>query len=270
MTEPVSIPWSAVGAAARPSPRRRYWNLLREVTVAQTRLKDQNTFFGFLWSFLHPLLMLAVLYGVFHAHAGKGIDHYVIYLLLAIVHFTHFSNSTSSAMTTLYNMRQLTCNTILPKDTLVIGAVLSKVPEFVISMIICVAIAWATGVPPSWNVALVPMVVVVQILVTMWVSLLLAVTYVFVKDAAYLYQVFLRLLFLITPTFYSLDFVGPGARWVLHFNPLAQLIGFSRASIIGQGASLRLLAALIAANILLIAGARYLFRRLEPRFAEHV
>ena len=33
----------------RASRRRKYWNLLREITVAQYRSKDQHTFFGFAW-----------------------------------------------------------------------------------------------------------------------------------------------------------------------------------------------------------------------------
>jgi ABC-type polysaccharide/polyol phosphate export permease len=269
MTEE-AIPWTRVTAAPRPSKRRRYWNLLREVTIAQTRLKDQNTFFGFLWSFLHPLLILAVLFAFFHNRVGKGIDHYVIYLLLAIIHFTHFSGSTSGAMTTLINMRQLTCNTILPKEVLVIGAVLSKLPEFAISMVICVVIALATGVKPVAGMALLPLIVLLQVLVTMWVALVLSVVYVFVKDAGYVYQVFLRVLFLITPTFYSMDFVGKGARWVMLLNPLAQLINLSRSAILGHGVPLRLLGGLVVVNALLIVLALNFFRRMEPQFAEHV
>src|SRR5437870_4020949 len=40
----------------------RSLNLLWELTVSQYKLKDQSTFFGFLWSLLNPLFMVGVLF----------------------------------------------------------------------------------------------------------------------------------------------------------------------------------------------------------------
>jgi ABC-type polysaccharide/polyol phosphate export permease len=114
--------------------------------------------------------------------------------------------------------------------------------------------------------------VLLQLLLVLWVSLLLASLYVFVKDIEHVYQVFLRVLFLVTPTFYAPDLLGSGAaRLVVLLNPLAQLIGYSRAILIGEvPLPYGVLAALFAANLLLILAALTVFRRLEPRFAENV
>jgi lipopolysaccharide transport system permease protein len=258
----------------RASASHRYWNLLREITVSQYRLKDQHTVFGYAWGFLHPLLLLGVLYLFFSSWAGQNIPHYGLYLLVALVHFTHFSNSTSAAMMVLYNSRALTCNTVLPKEVLVIGTVLSKTPEFAISMAICVLLALATGIAPGWQLLLLPLVVLLQILLVLWVSLLLAAVYVFVKDTEHVYQVFLRVLFLVTPTFYTPELLGHGAaRWAVVVNPLAQLIGYSRALLLGEAESawqVGLIAGLLVVNALLISAALSFFRRLEPRFAENV
>lgn len=252
--------------------RRRYWNLLREITVSQYRFKDQHTAFGFAWGFLHPLLVLGVLYFFFNSWAGQGIEHYALYLLIGLVHFTHFSNSTSAAMLVLYNSRPLTCNTVMPKEVLVIGTVLSKTPEFAISMVFCVVIALAAGVRPGPALALLPLVVLLQVLLVLWVSLLLSAVYVFVKDIEHVYQVFLRLLFLVTPTFYAPDFLGHGAaRWAVVLNPLAQLIGYSREVLLADApAPGGLIVALLGVNALLCAAALAFFRRAEPQFAENV
>jgi len=256
----------------RASRRRKYWNLLREITVAQYRSKDQHSFFGFAWGFLHPLLLLGVLYFFFRNWAGQSIEHYGLYLLIALVHFTHFSNSTGASMMVLYHSRALTCNTVLPKEVLVIGTVLSKTPEFAISMAICVAIAGFTGVWSGWTLLLLPLIVVLQVLLVLWVSLLLSAAYVFVKDIEHVYQVFLRLLFLVTPTFYSPDFLGDTlARYVVVLNPLAQLIGYTRAVILRDApVPVVLIGLLLIANAALIVAALAFFKRLEPLFAENV
>jgi ABC-type polysaccharide/polyol phosphate export permease len=253
------------------SPVRKYWNVLREMSIAEYRLKDQSTFFGFLWSFFHPLLVVLVLYAFFRLRVGEGIANYPIYLLIGIVHFTHFSSSTSSAMTVLHGMRQLTCNVILPKEVLVIGSVLSKLPELAFSMILCVIIAGLAGAPLGWGVLLLPLVFVLQFLLVLWVSLALSTLYVFVRDAAYVYQVFLRVLFFITPTFYSLSFVGEGtARSIVLMNPLAHVMDFSRLAILGGAFPFARLLAFLAVNLVLVWLSLAVFRRQEPRFAEHV
>jgi ABC-type polysaccharide/polyol phosphate export permease len=266
-------PRTGVLTLAPPALRqRRYWNLLRDVSIAQYMAKDQSTMLGLVWTFFNPLFMLGILFVFFSARAGEGIEHYAIYLLIGIVHFTHFSNSTTGAMVVLYNLRQLTANTVLPKEVLVIGAILSKLPEFAVELAICVAIAYFSGVRLGWAAALLPAIIVVQVLLAVWAALLLSTVHVFVKDAAYVYQMLLRVLFLITPIFYAADFVGHGtARFLLSLNPLAQLIDLSRTAILGgHGLSLSFLLVLLTANGLLIRLALVFFRRLEPKFAEYV
>ena len=77
---------------------KKYLNLLRELAITRYKVKDQSTVLGFLWSFLHPLIMLVLLFVLFSGRLGKGIDHYAIYLLIGLVQFTHFSTSTNRAM----------------------------------------------------------------------------------------------------------------------------------------------------------------------------
>ncbi len=209
---------------------RKYIGLVLEIAYCQFKLKDQSTLLGFLWSFLHPLLILFVFLAFFKERIGKEIDHYTIFMLIGILHYTHFANSTASSMTTLSRMRQLTRNVILPKELLVLGSVLAFSLEFVLSMTICVAVAYFSGVQPSWTISAIPLIFFLQILMTMWVSLLLSCIHVFIPDIAHVYQVFLRILLFTTPVFYTASFLGTGtARFIVLLNPLAQVIEFSRS-----------------------------------------
>src|SRR3989304_5820112 len=143
--------------------KKKYLNLLRELAFTQYKLKDQSTFFGFMWSFLNPLIMV------------------------------------------------------------------------------------------------------------LWVSLLLSYLYVFVRDTDHLYQVFLRLLFFVTPTFYGLSFLGEGfAKNIVLLNPLTHLINFSRTIIIeGRFFSIELMLLFVLINSALIYFAFKIFKKFEPKFAEH-
>ncbi len=247
-------------------------NLLRELVLSQFKLKDQSTFFGFIWSFLNPLVMLIILFIFFRNRLGNDIKHYSIFLLIGIIHYTHFANSTSASMRVLYSMKELTCNTVFPKELLVIGSIFSITIDFILSMFIAVLIAIFVGVELSWTVAMLPFVLVLQIMLVSWISLLLSCLHVYVRDVEHIYQVLLRLLFFITPIFYDISFLGKGAaKYIVLLNPLTYLIDFSRSVVIeGRLFSIEAYLLLFLVNALMMYFSLMIFRQFEPAFAENV
>lgn len=247
-------------------------NLLRELTVAQYKLKDQSTFFGILWSFLNPLFMVGVLFVFFESRLGGTEEHYGIFLLLGLVQYTHFANTTTSSMRVLLSMRQLTKEAVFPKEFLVFSSAFANSVDLVIAMAVCTLTAYAVGVTPSWHAAFLLCVVVLQLLLVTWVSLLLSWMFLFARDIEHIYQVFLRALLFVSPIVYTSSFVGDGlARYVLLLNPLAQLMELSRSILLnGAAPSAHWLLALLSVNALLVGLAFCLFKAFEPRLAEYV
>lgn len=250
----------------------KYLNLLREIALSQFKLKDQSTFFGYIWSFLNPLIMLTVLFAFFRLRIGGEIEHYAIYLLIGIIHYTHFSNSTSASLRVLYSMRHLTCNTVFPKELLVMGSIFAGSIEFILSMFISVLIAFGTGIQISWALIVLPFVIILQVMLVLWVSLFLSCLYVFIRDIDHIYQVFLRLLFFLTPIFYGLSFLGEGiAKHIVLSNPLTHLIKFSRTLVIeGKLCSVDIFLIFLLVNTFLIYFGFRVFKKFEPRFAENL
>jgi ABC-2 type transport system permease protein len=251
---------------------RRYLNLLREMALAQFKLRDQSTFFGFLWSFLNPLIVLSLLFVLFSSKLGGDIEFYGVYLLIGIIHYGHFSNATVASMNVLYSMGGITRNAIFPKEVLVLASILTNTIEFLLSMVICVALALLSGVHLTSAVAALPFVFVLQLMLILWVSFLLSSLCIYVRDLSHVYQVFLRLLFFVTPIFYGLSFVGEGfAKYVVLANPLTYSIDFARVVIIkGQLFDMKLFFVLVCCNAILVYATYKMFKKLEPTFAENV
>lgn len=246
--------------------------LLGELIAAQYKVRDQSTILGLLWSFLHPVLLLGVMYLFFNSRLGAEIENYGLYLLIGLIHYTHFSNSTGAALRTLRSTRELTSEAVFPKELLVFGNVIAGSIEFLISIVICLLIAVVSGVDLSWNLLWLPGVVALQLLLVTWVALLLAAIYPFAGDIDHVYEIFLRMLFLATPIFYEASFVGGGlAGTVIRWNPMTQLIGLSRWAFTGgSDPDLRIWSAFLLTNAVLCLGAFAFFKRLEPQFAENV
>jgi ABC-type polysaccharide/polyol phosphate export permease len=82
----------------------------------------------------------------------------------------------------------------------------------------------------------------------------------------------LRILFFATPIFYQVDLVGEGlARTLVDLNPLYFVMKITRDGVLnGQSPPLLTLLGFIGINIVCLAAALFLFKRLEPEFAENV
>jgi len=248
-----------------------YWNLTRELTLAQIKLKDQSTILGFLWSFLNPLLLLCIIYVMFSKRFADQTEHYALYVLIGLVHYTHFANVTTAALPVFSNMRQLATQTIFPKSLLVISVLLSRTVELIITMVITMGIGFATGVQQTWALLGLPFVLFLQMLFVLWVSLLLAMLYVFVRDIFHIYQVILRLFFFMCPIFFTINFVDTirTARVVLLINPLTHLMTYSRDIILeGQLPSINHYLLWLAVHAVLATAILMLFNRIEPRLVE--
>lgn len=251
--------------------RRRHLGLLKQVSTIQHRLLDQSTSLGFLWSFLHPVVMLGVLYAFFSRRVGEGIEHYAIYLLIGLVHFTHFSKSTASGMRVLYRLRSVVTNVIFPKDLLVYSSLLADLPEFVISLAATVAMAMIAGATPSWALLMLPVIVLLQLLCVLWMSLLLSALYVIVRDLDHIFEVGMRMLFFVTPIIYHLDMLSPALRTVALLNPVAHVLGYSRSIILdGVVPPMSSLLGFFLLNLTLSYLALALFRAAEPALVERL
>lgn len=250
---------------------RHSLEVLRELAVTQYKLKDQNTALGMAWSLLHPLIMLLILYVFFMDHFGNRIQSYPLYLLIGLIHFSHFSTTTGAAMVALPAMRNLCKNAVFPKELLVFATVTSKSVELLISLLICQVLAWFTVVEVSWRALLLPVAWLAQVSLVLWMSIFLATAYPFIRDIGHIYQVFLRLLIFISPIFYEADSVGNDlARAILLMNPLTHVMGMSRALITGQTPDFMCFGAVIVLNIALCCAGVRAFRRCEPHIADRL
>ena len=97
-------------------------NLPFSLFLAFKYLKPKRSFI----SAVTVISMLGVMLLFFSARMSEGVENYPLYLLIGIVHYTHFANSTSASMTVLQSLGGLTKNAIFPKEILVLGTVLSR------------------------------------------------------------------------------------------------------------------------------------------------
>jgi ABC-2 type transport system permease protein len=258
----------------------RHLNLTRELAVTQFKLKYTGSVLGYLWSLLKPMMVFAIMYAVFDRllHAGRTSDRFTLQLLIGIVIWTFFSETTVTAVNAIVVNGNLINKASFPRAILVIASSLTALMTFAINLSLIVVIAGAARqLSLGWHSLLaVPLLLELYALV-IGISLILSSLFVFYRDLGHIWEIFTQLLF------YGSAVVFPLSRDILHskvelvaLNPVAQIIEDLRhalvtqdprvpwtATILGRATPVPLL---IVVAVLVIGVV--LFRRLAPHFSE--
>ncbi len=88
----------------------KYLNLIKEQTIAEFKLRDQDSILGYAWTLLHPIFTFIILYSVFSKWAGQHMENFAAYLLIGIVQWNFFSEATSISLSVLLRKSNLIKN----------------------------------------------------------------------------------------------------------------------------------------------------------------
>jgi ABC-type polysaccharide/polyol phosphate export permease len=250
----------------------RYANLLREFTICGFKLRDQGSLLGFVWTLLHPLLLLLVLSLLFSRRLSEDIPHPTLYLLIGIVHWSYFSTATTKTVNSITSRDGLVRNVPFPREILVFADVGSVLLSFVLEIGVLILFVLGSGVPIRWSWLFLPVVIALQTLVVTSIGLFLACARVFVRDIERVWTIVLRIGFFCVPIFYTTAILTSDLQRILFAcNPLARLMAFSRSILIdGTLPSAAWIGYVLAFGALALVAALWFFKRFERRFPERL
>ena len=104
---------------------KHFFELSFQIAKSGFKLRNEGSYLGILWYLLNPLLLFVLLLLVFADRLGNEIPMYPLYLLLGIVMFNFFQQTTSeSTRIVLVDYRDLVKSINFPREAIVLGAVL--------------------------------------------------------------------------------------------------------------------------------------------------
>jgi len=191
-------------------------------------LRQQSTFFGFLWTLLNPALMFAVLYGLFVKWLGRAQGDYAVFLLIGIVQWNFFASATSYALSSLLRRGPLLKNYPLPVEVPVLASVLSVYFSHLLELAALAALLALLqgGLSVSWLWLIA--IDLAYLALAAGAGLILAGLFVFYSDLERIWNILLTAGFFITPIFYPLAVIDPEKARLLSFSPLTAVIESAR------------------------------------------
>lgn len=215
-------------------------DLLGHLVWRDFTLRYKRSVLGILWSLVLPIVQLLVFVLVFQVVVPLNIEAYPLYVFSALLPWAWFSNSVSSSTTVFIGNRDLMRHPNLRPYTLVIVNTLSNMISYLTALPVLAVLLIIYHHPAQTSMLLIPLLWIMQLALTVGISLIVATLNIFYRDVQHLTGIIVGLLFYITPVFYrAQQATQGGAARVLALNPMKWLVEGYRDLMYGQIPDLR-------------------------------
>mgnify|MGYP005798765143 FL=1 len=248
-----------------------YRELLKSSIKKDVGGKYKNSVLGVLWSFLYPLLQIAVYAIVFPLIMRSNMENYTVFVCCGLIPWNFFSTAISRSSFTMIENGNILKKVYFPREILPISVVTSEAVNFVISTIIILAFVLGTGMGLTWYVVFYPVILLIQYILLTGISLFVSSITVYFRDLQHFIGIALQLLFYATPIVYATNIIPESYQWILRLNPMTFIIDGYRSIFYYQQQPdfISLGITLLVSLILCIVG-YLLFSKLQKRFAEEL
>ena len=217
---------------------RQNMSLLSEMVRTDFKLRYQGSVLGYLWSFLKPLFLFAILYVIFTKFLkfGEGEPFFSLSLLLGIIIWNFFTEATNRSVTAIVAQGDLIRKIKIPRYLIVVSTVISALINLALSLVVvAVFVLFSDVVIAPRIVLIIPLIIELVVLATA-ASFFLSAVFVRFRDINYIWEVVTQMVFYATPIIYPLSLIpNETARELFFINPMAQIIQDMRWAVIYDG-----------------------------------
>ncbi|MCG3171970.1 MAG: hypothetical protein GMKNLPBB_00111 [Myxococcota bacterium] len=256
-----------------------YWDrryLLVSFVKSDLKKKYTESAMGIYWSVINPFVQMAIYTYVFSAllrvefHSGTGAFDYSLYLFCGVLPWIMISESILKAATSIRANRNLVHMSGFPASFLPTHIVLSNALHGMIGLVILLGALLVSQGRLNPTILLLPVVLALQILLTLGVSWFVSAVNVLYRDVEQILANSLLLWMFITPIFYSSKTLPDQFQWVLVLNPVAHLVDIWRELIMKNDVPVRSMGTLLVYSLVISWVGYRVFARIQPRFTDLV
>ena len=248
-----------------------YRELLKSSIKKDVGGKYKNSVLGVLWSFLYPLLQIAVYAIVFPLIMRSNMENYTVFVCCGLIPWNFFSTAISRSSFTMIENGNILKKVYFPREILPISVVTSEAVNFVISTIIILAFVLGTGMGLTWYVIFYPVILLIQYILLIGISLFVSSITVYFRDLQHFIGIALQLLFYATPIVYATNIIPESYQWILRLNPMTFIIdGYRSIFYYQQQPDFISLGITLLVSLILCVVGYLLFSKLQKRYAEEL
>ena len=229
-----------------------------------------QTVLGFSWALLNPLIQILIFTVIFGGVAQIETDGipYLLFSTVAIVPWTYMSNAMSAGSGSLVTGQAMLGKIYFPRIIFPVTPILAKLVDFVISLLLIVAVMAYFRIQPTMNLLFLPLFTLMMIAVPLGISLWLSALAIRYRDVKFAMPFVIRMLIYSAPIVYTATAIPEKWRLVYSLNPIVGVIEGYRASLLGTEIPWMFIVPGIVTSIILVVGGLLYFHRMEKVFVD--
>jgi len=282
VTEPSELVRSTRETVIRPAPRwphldaRELWHYRElgfRLAWRDVAVRYKQTSIGILWAIIQPFLTMVVftlVFGKFADFPSKGVP-YPIFVYSALLPWTYFASSLTSASGSLVSNKALVTKVYFPRVLLPLAGVFVPLVDFLVASVVLVGMMFWFTVWPSLALVLAPLFLLVALLTALGVGLFLSAVNVRYRDVPYAIPFLVQIWMYVSGVVYAISALPERWQWLLSLNPMTAVIsGFQWGLISAPPPDLGKTLVSVGATATMLVVGLWFFRRSEPRFADTI
>lgn len=253
-------------------------DLLLQMLARNIAAKYRGSVLGFIWSFAHPLMMLAVYTFVFGVvfKARWGIEAFEdnraafpLIMFCGMAVFNVFSESVNTSTSVVVNNPGYVKKVVFPLELLPLCNVLTALVFGLAWFVLLLLGIMVFLQQSSWTMLLLPLTLLPLLLISAGVSFLVASLGVYLRDVQQLVAILTQMLFFMTPIFYPISVVPEKLRWILEINPLSSVVEQTRRIFLyGELPDFKIILGLFVVSVIIFQLGLAWFAKTKKGFAD--
>ena len=247
--------------------REMVYNLVKK----DLRGRYKGSVLGFLWTFINPLLQLAVYTMVFSTIMRVNVDKFYMYLFIALIPWIFFTTSVLSGTISLIQNKDLIKKIYFPRIIIPISTVLATFMNMIFSMAVVILALFISGIGISYYVLLLPVIMVLEFFLVLGMVFLFSSLNVFFRDIEYILSIIMMIWFYMTPIVYTVEMIPEKYKTLFYLNPMTNIVIFYRDILFYKRMpSFGFMGGVFLYSLAMIVIGFFVFQKLQKNFVEEL
>lgn len=238
------------------------YTIISTLTFSEMKGRYRNTWAGFLWVILNPIIMFSVHALVFKYILKINIDRYYVFLLGGLLPWIFINQTLTMTVHSFITYREVLMSFQIHPLAILASKVIDNFFNFIFPFLLLFMMLAFTDGFPLLGVLTLPISMMMLLIGAFTMALFFSTLQVYFRDTQFILNFGLNILYFLTPIFYPPEMVPEHLQWIVTINPVYAIVHPFQVALY-QYDSAALLPALIKAccfNITLIL-TTYLFWR---------
>ena len=249
----------------------KYRQMLISTVKKDLRSRYRGSFFGFLWTFINPLMQLIIYSVVFPFLLRMKEENYPMFIFIGLLPWIFFTSSVQIATTSIVSNGNLIKKIYFPRMIIPLSVASTGAMNYIFGLVIVFVSLIVMKIFFSVYILFLPLVILSQYIFVAGFCLILSALYVYFRDLEHIVGIVTMAWFYVTPIVFGLSIFPEKYQKILMFNPMTQYVmAYRNIMLYKKPPDLVGFTSVTIFSILLFIAGLFIFRKLQREFAEEI